>query len=90
MQADYVELDATLRNILRVNLEARLVLCEIRRASAIFELGSRFITPKKQAELVKMRDAAIIEWGVVMTELEALSVASKDDSVHSPSPRLKS
>jgi hypothetical protein len=84
MEPDYAELAEGLRNILRVNLEARLVLCEIRRASANFELESPFMIPKKQAELVKMRDAALIEWGVVMTELEALLVARKDDSVHSP------
>lgn len=39
MQADYAELGEALRKILRVNLEARFVLCEIQRAWANFELA---------------------------------------------------
>lgn len=75
LEPDYVTLHYALNNILQVNLEARLVLCEIRRASANFELGSPFITPKTRAELTKLRDAALVEWGQVMTELEALKAA---------------
>lgn len=75
LEPDYVILHYALKNILQVNLEARLVLCEIRRASANFELGSPFITPKTHAQLTHLRDAALVEWGQVITELEAIKEA---------------
>lgn len=77
----YAELEASLRDILRNFFEARLVLCEMRRATANFELGSPFITPEKRAELTKMRDAALVEWGEVMTELEAVKEACEKESL---------
>lgn len=47
-------------------LEARLVLSEIRRASLSFEIDS----PARKSEAMAERDQVLIEWGTIMTEID--------------------
>lgn len=72
---DYAALDETLRAILRDNLEARFVLCEMRRGMHTFLINSPLATPESRARDIRLRDAALVEWGTVMTELEALKAS---------------
>jgi hypothetical protein len=51
-------------------LEARIVLCEIRRATLNLEIDSPIVALKRKAEAVLQRDQVLIEWGTIMTELE--------------------
>lgn len=68
----YSELDEVRLRILKQNLEARLVLCEMRRASLNFEIDSPQIIPVRRVEALAERDQVLVEWGVVMTMLEEL------------------
>ncbi len=72
MHSRYADLDEALRRYLADSLEARLVLCEFRRTGLDSVLDSPFITPKARAEAMAERDAVLIEWGEVMTELAEL------------------
>jgi hypothetical protein len=58
------------RRLFVSELEARLVLSEIRRASLNFEIDSPNITPQRKARAIIERDQTLIEWGTIMTELE--------------------
>jgi hypothetical protein len=51
-------------------LEARLVLCEIRRGQMTAQINSPDTTRKQRTKAVAERDRLIVEWGTIMTELE--------------------
>jgi hypothetical protein len=57
-------------------LEARLVVCEMERTLLIFEIDSPETTPERRAEAIARRDAVIVHWGELMTELCDLRPAS--------------
>jgi len=59
-----------LRALLLQELEARLVLCEIRRVGLNFEIDSSTTTPQRKVEAIDQRDQVIVEWGTTMTEIE--------------------
>jgi hypothetical protein len=66
-----------IRRLLRIdNLEALLILCEIEHAGLNFEIDSPQAAPQRRAEAIAQRDAVIIKWGRIMTELEELRNSS--------------
>ena len=66
------EIDRIYRLLLTDTLEAKLVLCEIARAGFNAQIDSPDATPEGRAESIASRDAALIEWGNTLTELEDL------------------
>jgi hypothetical protein len=54
------------------HLEAQLVLYEIARVGFNAEIDSPETTPERRAQAIARRDASLVEWGEIMTELEEL------------------
>jgi len=67
------------RRILLDCLEARLVACEVWRASLNFHLESPRLSEWERARAIRDREAAIIEWGEVMTTLEEVRSGDFDN-----------
>jgi hypothetical protein len=63
---------ARLRQILRTCLEARLVLCELRKANLNTLIESPNQPPEQKAGAIAERNQVTLEWGRVMTELRDL------------------
>jgi len=57
------------RRILIDCLEARLIACEVWRASLNFMIDSPLTTKQERDEALRHRDAALVEWGEIMTTL---------------------
>ena len=60
------------------NLEAQLVVREIERVGLNAQIDSPETTQKRRAEAIARRDASLIEWGEIMTELEDLRRTTGD------------
>jgi hypothetical protein len=66
------EIDRICRLLRTDNLEAQLVLREIERVGRNRVIDSPQTTPERKAAAIARRDAALIEWGEIITELEEL------------------
>jgi hypothetical protein len=58
------------RALLIQNFEAIVAVQEIELAGLNFAIDSLLNSPEEKAETIARRDAAIVEWGETMTELE--------------------
>jgi hypothetical protein len=72
----YDDLEQAQMRVLLDYLEARLIACEVWRARLNFMLDSPTVTPDERARALQQRDAALVEWGEVFTELEAVKAAN--------------
>lgn len=51
-------------------LEARLILSEMRRIQLNVEIDSPHTTKERRAKAILLRQQVMVEWGTTMTELE--------------------
>jgi hypothetical protein len=68
----YDALEEPQRQVLLDYLGARLIACEAWRASLNFLLESPCISSHEHCQTLLHRNAALVEWGEVMTEIETL------------------
>jgi hypothetical protein len=52
-------------------LKAHLALHEIERTALSAEINDSNTTPERRAEAIARRDAALVEWGEIMSELDS-------------------
>ena len=72
------EIDRICRLLRLDNLEAQVVLREIERVGLNAQIDSPETTRERRAKAIARRDASLIEWGEIMTELEELRRTSAD------------
>jgi hypothetical protein len=74
------EIEEICRRLQLTNLKAQLALREIEHVGLNFEIDSLQTSPERKAEATARRDAALIEWGEIFTELEDLRNSSAIES----------
>jgi hypothetical protein len=72
VESERDEIDRICRLLWLDNLKAQLMLREIERLGLNAQIDSPDTTPKRRAEAIARRDASLVEWAKLFTELEDL------------------